>query len=167
MSVKIRLDSLAATERCAQQLAPLLRHGDMVLLQGEVGAGKTSFTRFLIHALQVEPEEVTSPTFTLVQPYEVQLSDGARAMLSHYDLYRLEDPSELQEVAIDDALEQGVAVIEWPEIVGAQWQGEALQLHFTLDTLGEIRELSVKAPAEWQARIAQWEEALHEQRERA
>ena len=94
-----------------EDLALAVRAGDLVTLEGDLGAGKTTLARALIRAAAKDPLlEVPSPTFTLAQSYG-KFSFGA---LAHLDLYRLEDPSELEELGLDDALDVGVALVEWP-----------------------------------------------------
>lgn len=111
------LPDLEATAALAQRLAPHLRAGDTLLLMGDLGAGKTTFTQALVHALSAAPVEVTSPTFTLVQDYPVQLANGEPCTLYHYDLYRIENEAALIELGMDDAAE-ALRVIEWPERMG-------------------------------------------------
>ena len=113
-----RLENLAATQALAQRMALSVRAGDTLLLMGDLGAGKTTFTQSLVAALSPTPVEVTSPTFTLVQHYPITTADGAHTDLFHYDLYRIEDPSALIELGLDDAA-SGLRVIEWPERLGA------------------------------------------------
>ncbi|MGV8840072.1 MAG: tRNA (adenosine(37)-N6)-threonylcarbamoyltransferase complex ATPase subunit type 1 TsaE [Bauldia sp.] len=112
----IDLPDEAATAALAARLAPILRRGDVVALSGEIGAGKTTFARALIRALAGDPGlEVPSPTFTLVQPYS-----ETRIPVAHFDLYRLAGGAELDELGLDDALTEGIALVEWPERVGAR-----------------------------------------------
>ncbi len=105
-------------ETCAVAiaLANTLKEGSCVTLEGEVGAGKTVFARALIQALCGEKTTVNSPTFTIVQTYPVLLGDGSKLTLWHYDLYRVKHLSELVELALDEALMEGIVVMEWPEI---------------------------------------------------
>jgi tRNA threonylcarbamoyladenosine biosynthesis protein TsaE len=101
------------TIREAVALAATLDAGMILLLSGELGAGKTAFVRGLAQGLGVDPSEVTSPTFTLVHEY-----GGGRLPLIHVDLYRLER-AELDEIGLDDDLAaRGVVAIEWPERLG-------------------------------------------------
>ncbi|WP_328805014.1 tRNA (adenosine(37)-N6)-threonylcarbamoyltransferase complex ATPase subunit type 1 TsaE [Stappia albiluteola] len=101
----------AATGRLAQDLAAVLKPGDCLLLVGDLGAGKSTFARALIRSVAGDDDlEVPSPTFTLVQTYDL-----ARLPIAHFDLYRLEEAEEIEELALDEALEGGAALIEWPE----------------------------------------------------
>lgn len=103
------------TSALARVLAAVLRPGERLLLEGPVGAGKTHFARALIHARQGDaPEDVPSPTFTLVQTYR----DAQGVEIWHADLYRLTDPSELVELGLDEAMEQAITLIEWPDRMG-------------------------------------------------
>jgi tRNA threonylcarbamoyladenosine biosynthesis protein TsaE len=107
--------SEAETARFAAALAPQLRQGDIILLHGDLGAGKTTFARALIRALTGEAAlEVPSPTFTLVQTYDTPLGD-----LWHFDLYRLKNSDEIYEVGWEEALGGGLILLEWPERLGA------------------------------------------------
>ncbi len=106
----LRLADATDTERLGARLASLLRQGDALCLSGPLGAGKTTLARGLIRALTTPDEEVPSPTFTLVQFYET-----AAFALAHFDLYRLSDPDEASEVGLDETLDVGVALIEWPQ----------------------------------------------------
>ena len=95
----------------AGALARLLAAGDCVVLRGELGTGKTTFARALIRTLLADPlHDVPSPTFALRQDY-----DWPGGSIFHVDLYRIGDPSELDELALDEAFETSIAIIEWPE----------------------------------------------------
>jgi len=110
--MKIVLPDAEATTRLGQEIAPLLAPGDSVLLYGPLGMGKSTLARGLIRALTTPDEDVPSPTFTLVQFYE---SDPP---VAHFDLYRLTRPEEAFEIGLDEALDDGCAIIEWPERLG-------------------------------------------------
>lgn len=100
----------AATARLGAAIARRLQPGETVCLSGPLGAGKSTLARALIRSLTTAREEVPSPTFTLVQFYE-----GPRLKIAHFDLYRLTNPDEAYEIGLDEALDEGAAVIEWPE----------------------------------------------------
>lgn len=101
------------TKVLAQKFARTLRPHDLILLKGELGTGKSTFARALIQALCGKETEVPSPTFTLVQAY-----DAPHFTIYHFDLYRLEHPDEIFELGIEEALRDGVCLVEWPERFG-------------------------------------------------
>lgn len=136
----------AATDTFGRRLAARLAPGDIVLLSGDLGAGKTALARGILAGLG-HAGEVPSPTFTLVQSYELP---GVRLPVWHVDLYRLEDPGEVEELGLDEILADGVLIIEWPERAGGRWP-EAL--HLTLADTGEgSRRLTARVPPAWEAR---------------
>jgi len=112
--MNILLEDAEATTRLGQAIAPLLAPGDSLLLYGPLGMGKSTLARGLIRALTTPDEDVPSPTFTLVQFYE---SDPP---VAHFDLYRLTRAEEAFEIGLDEALDEGCAVIEWPERLGEE-----------------------------------------------
>jgi tRNA threonylcarbamoyl adenosine modification protein YjeE len=124
----IDLPDIAATERLAEDVALILKAGDLVALSGDLGAGKTSFARVLIRAfLDDAGAEVPSPTFTLVQTY-----DAGRTPIAHFDLYRLSSGDELDEIGLDDALDGGIVLVEWPERAAARLPADRLDLGFAM-----------------------------------
>lgn len=118
----IELEDEAATRALGAQLASYLRAGDVVLLRGDLGAGKTSLARGALEAL-ADAEEVPSPTYTLVQTYTAKSFD-----VWHFDLYRLEDPADVWELGIEEAVEEGVSLIEWPERIESLLTGNELNI---------------------------------------
>ena len=116
-----------ALRHLAQVTATFARPGDLIALEGDLGAGKTTFARAFIRGLAGDEElEIPSPTFTLVQSYETPRLDVA-----HFDLYRLADESELSELGLDDALTRGIALVEWPERGGELLPAARLTLRFS------------------------------------
>ena len=119
--------SEAVTRAMARRLAGTLGPGAVLLLHGDLGAGKTAFVRGLAEGLGVPEEEVSSPTFTLVHEYR-----GGRLTLHHADLYRLpEGSASLEELGLDETAEDGVLAIEWPERLARAVPG-ALHVAFTI-----------------------------------
>lgn len=108
----VRASSSEAMMALGAKLSRILRMGDVVLLYGDLGAGKTTFSRGLIQEIMLDHEEVVSPTFTLVQTYPT-----ADFMLYHYDLYRLDtgNAMTLTELGWDESIQDGVTLVEWPE----------------------------------------------------
>jgi tRNA threonylcarbamoyladenosine biosynthesis protein TsaE len=144
------LESLAATETLAGRIAALARPGDVIALQGPLGAGKTAFARGFIAALaraEGRPaEEVPSPTFTLVQTYEF-----ARVTVHHFDLYRIEDPRETRELGLEDARD-GVVLIEWPEKLGADLPRDRLHITLAPGPAPDVRMARIEAFGSWRGR---------------
>ena len=142
---RIRLTSPEKTAELAAAFARLVRPGDVFLLSGQIGAGKTHFTRSLIQARLAYAdrpvEDVPSPTFTLVQTYEV---DGFE--IWHSDLYRLTHPDEVEELGLFDAFDTAVCLIEWPERGKGILPEPDLEVH--LETRGEGRSVVLRARSE-------------------
>lgn len=149
------LPDLAATERLARALAGVARRGDVIGLSGGLGLGKTSFARAFIRARPGGDAvaEVPSPTFTLVQVYEL-----GEAPVWHFDLYRLKRPEELWELGFEEALAEGIALIEWPERAADLLPSDRLQLTFAGGDASESRRLRLTAgdgePKGWRQRLA-------------
>ncbi|MDO9609676.1 MAG: tRNA (adenosine(37)-N6)-threonylcarbamoyltransferase complex ATPase subunit type 1 TsaE [Brevundimonas sp.] len=147
--MKIELPDADATTALGQTLAPLLEAGEAVLLYGPLGMGKSTLARGLIRALTTPDEDVPSPTFTLVQFYE---SDPP---VAHFDLYRLTRPEEAFEIGLDEALDDGFALIEWPERLGED-PGRFLgpdRLTIVLAEDGDGRVATVSGAGAWDAKL--------------
>jgi tRNA threonylcarbamoyl adenosine modification protein YjeE len=141
-TVPVQLGDLAATEALGGRIAAGLGIGDAVALRGDLGAGKTTLARAILRALGVT-ESVPSPTFTLVQTYETP-----GLAVRHYDLYRIQNPRELDELGLEEAIEEGAALIEWPEHAGNRLPADAL--HVVLTTTGpQARRADIAGPARW------------------
>ncbi len=136
----VQLD-LAALETVAANLAPHLRHTDVIALSGDLGAGKTTFARAVLRALGWVGE-VPSPTFTLVQSYDTTPE------IWHVDLYRLESPHEAEALGLWET--DAALLLEWPERLGGLLPADALRLR--LDGSGGMRTLTATVPAAWEGR---------------
>lgn len=139
--------SLNATVTLAFRLAPLLRAGDVIALRGGLGAGKTFFARAVIQALG-GPEEVPSPTFTLVQTYDL-----APAPVWHFDLYRLTRPEDAHELDIEDAFAEAISLIEWPERLGPLLPAERLDVHLEFGKGENERLITLSGSPKWEERL--------------
>lgn len=142
----IALPDAAATEAFGAALARALRAGDVVALFGSLGAGKTTLARGVLRGLG-HAGDVASPTFPIVVAYE---PPDVRLPVLHVDLYRIEDPSELAELGLDEALADGVLLIEWPERLPSLWP-HALALTLAAAE-GGGRCLTADVPPAWGAR---------------
>jgi tRNA threonylcarbamoyladenosine biosynthesis protein TsaE len=147
MSAPIRLADEAATQALGRTIARHLQPGDAICLSGPLGAGKSTLARALVRALTTPEEDVPSPTFTLVQFYE-----GPRLKVAHFDLYRLSSPDEAYEIGLDEALDDGAAVIEWPERLAGRVPRDRLDIVIAFSDLGDAREARLTAHGAWKGR---------------
>lgn len=142
------LPNADATARLGMAVGSCLKTGDTLLLGGPVGAGKTHFARALIQSILNVPEDVPSPTFTIVQTY-----DTVRGPLWHTDLYRIGDVSELDELGLTDAFEDSICLVEWPDKLGAMTPTTALAITFDPQDDARVVTLSWSA-GNWGTRLA-------------
>ncbi|HWT12382.1 MAG TPA: tRNA (adenosine(37)-N6)-threonylcarbamoyltransferase complex ATPase subunit type 1 TsaE [Allosphingosinicella sp.] len=142
----IALPDAAATEAFGAALSRELRAGDVVALYGALGAGKTTLARGVLRGLGHDGE-VASPTFPIVQTYE---PPSTRIAAWHVDLYRIEQAGELAELGLEEAREDGVLLIEWPERLPDLWP-ETLRLTLEVRQDG-ARALTALVPAAWGTR---------------
>ena len=126
--LKLTLESPQDTAEIATRLGGALQPGDTVLLEGSIGSGKTHFARALIQSTLMKPEDVPSPTYTLVQVYETRIGD-----IWHSDLYRLASVEEIEELGLVDAFDSSICLIEWPEKLGPLTPQSALHVRFSTD----------------------------------
>ncbi|APG48764.1 tRNA (adenosine(37)-N6)-threonylcarbamoyltransferase complex ATPase subunit type 1 TsaE [Phaeobacter porticola] len=127
-TIQIDLPSPDATAKLANRIGMFLTPGDCLLLDGIIGAGKTHFARSLIQSQMAIHEDVPSPTFTLVQTYDLPRSE-----LWHADLYRLSSLDEIEELGLVSAFETAVCLIEWPDRLAELTPASALRISLALD----------------------------------
>ncbi|MFQ6016910.1 MAG: tRNA (adenosine(37)-N6)-threonylcarbamoyltransferase complex ATPase subunit type 1 TsaE [Kiloniellaceae bacterium] len=166
-SLDFALPDEAATAALARDLAQLAAPGDVIALCGELGTGKTTFARAFINALPRPadrgpeespgarrpgkagvPEEVPSPTFTLLQTYERE-----PAPVWHFDLYRLERPAEVYELGLEEALGQAISLIEWPERLGPLLPPGRLEVRLVYADRRDARRAILSGAGTWPARL--------------
>ncbi len=154
--IRIETDSVDATRAVAAAIAGLIKEGDVIYLNGDLGAGKTAFTQGLVAALGFEGR-VTSPTFALLQHYE-----GGDLLVHHVDAYRVTSAAETQDLALHEVLDQrGIMVIEWAERLGATLGADRLEIELLFGEGDDDRVLNVQVTgAAWQARAGLLVEAL-------
>lgn len=111
-SIGIVLEDLDATEHLAQLLADITKNKDVICLKGDLGVGKTTFSKSFINNFFDTPREVLSPTFSVINPFETK-----HFTLYHCDLYRINNIEEIGELGLEDIFNNGAAIIEWPEII--------------------------------------------------
>ncbi len=146
----VELPSLAATEALAGAVAARARVRDVVALSGDLGAGKTAFARGFIRALPggAGVTEVPSPTFTLVQVYDL-----ATVAVWHFDLYRLVNPEDAWELGIEEALVEAVSLIEWPERLGPLLPRERLDVALAAGPTADSRRATLSGHGSWAGRL--------------
>lgn len=138
------------TARFAVGLGRVLAPGDTLLLNGPVGAGKTHFARSLIQSILTAPEDVPSPTFTLVQSY-----DTDKGPLWHADLYRIGSVHEVEELGLGDAFDTAICLVEWPDRLGDLAPENALTLTFSDGATDAARRLDITwTDVKWTRRLA-------------
>tara|TARA_B100000686_G_scaffold333122_1_gene398699 strand:- start:600 stop:1088 length:489 start_codon:yes stop_codon:yes gene_type:complete len=143
--------SVSETERLAFELSDAARVGDLLCLSGDLGVGKSTFARAFICArgrrMGVQVGDVPSPTFTLAQLYE--LPDGN---IWHFDLFRLENADEATELGIDDAIRDGICLVEWPDRLPELQLASRLDLSFEFGGLQNERRLTMFWHEDWRDR---------------
>jgi tRNA threonylcarbamoyladenosine biosynthesis protein TsaE len=144
----INLPDEPATSALAARLAVMARAGDVIALNGDLGAGKTALARAFIRARTTAGEEVPSPTFTLVQLYE-----GFGPTIWHFDLYRLGNAEEAWELGIEEAFASGISLIEWPDRLGPLLPEHRLDITLDFGEQPETRRASIDGDAKWHARL--------------
>ena len=145
-AIEFALKDEKSTQDFGARLGDVLVPGDAVCLTGNLGAGKSTLARGMIKSL-AGADEAPSPTFTFVETYETE-----RFLLWHFDFYRLERPDDVWELGYEEALEDGVLVIEWPERIGDLAPPDALEIRLEIE--GKGRKAIVSASDSWRSRLS-------------
>jgi tRNA threonylcarbamoyladenosine biosynthesis protein TsaE len=151
---RLELADEAATAALAAALARRARPGDVIALAGPLGSGKTAFARAFIRAL-APGEEVPSPTFTLVQTYETNLGS-----IWHFDAYRLADPEDTVELGIDEALSDGIVLVEWPEKIAGMLPEQRIEVALSAGPTATSRVAELRVP---ESLASRFDEAVRSQ----
>jgi tRNA threonylcarbamoyladenosine biosynthesis protein TsaE len=141
-----------ATAALATRIAALARAGDVIALHGDLGTGKSVFARGFIRARCRVADDIPSPTFTLVQIYESISGD-----IYHYDLYRMQQPEDALELGFEDALAQGIVLIEWPERLGPLLPEARLDVFLSFGDMPDARVVAFAGSPAWMARLKEAE----------
>ena len=140
-SSKIDISKESSTAKFARKFSKVLKVGDVVLLHGEIGAGKTTFIRYLIHSLEkknkVKLGEITSPTFSILNEYEIK-----NITIRHYDLFRIKDSSEIKNIGIYENIHDFITFIEWPDKIQKKIK-KKYNLYFKYNSKLNMRSLEV------------------------
>jgi tRNA threonylcarbamoyladenosine biosynthesis protein TsaE len=140
----INLPSPEATYHFGQGLSSYVRLGDTMLIDGPLGAGKTTLSQGVLSPLLRADETVVSPTFSLVQQYDITTADGQRGYCTHADLYRLSSPKEMDEIGLEDALGRDFCIIEWPSRLAAGLPKSYIYCGIESDNTGQGRSLTLR-----------------------
>lgn len=146
--IALDLPDEVATAKLAAGVSTVAAAGDVIALRGDLGTGKTSFARAFIRARGHRDGEVPSPTFLLVQIYEI----GPTAIW-HFDLYRLQSPDEAWELGIEDAFGTGISLIEWPERLGPFLPSRRLEVALAFGDSAGARRVWLDPGSGWEARL--------------
>jgi len=147
--IVVDLPDEAATVALAGRISGLAQRGDIIALKGDLGAGKTAFARAFIRARGDRNEEVPSPTFTLVQVYELH-----PAAIWHFDLYRLAKSEDVYELGFEEALGGAILLIEWPERLGPLLPRERLDVELSAGSSATARRVRLCGGRGWTRRLA-------------
>ncbi len=140
---KINITSEKSTRELAEKLTSYFKGGDYVFLYGEMGVGKTTFVKYLVNKFQIdqklEPTEVTSPTFNLLNEYKTN-----KFTIKHYDLFRIKNSSEIKDLDIFEKNEKIITLVEWPKLLKINNKAKSIDLLFTYENELKNRTVEIK-----------------------
>ena len=144
----MKLNTLEDTFNLSKKIGKLLSHGDVIFLYGEIGVGKTTFVRGLINNLEVEKgmdkSQILSPTFNIVFDYEIK-----KLKIMHYDLYRIKNSTDINELGIFTEIKDHITLIEWPELIEKKPEDRIEMFFGYLDEDLKKRNLEIKGHGKW------------------
>lgn len=152
--IALRTTDVIGTKTIAARLAEVSRSGDLIVLSGDMGVGKTAFSQGFASGLRIE-EPVTSPTFTLVRSYPVPSQPGRPRIMHHLDVYRLERMNEVADLAIDELMDQrSVTLIEWGDAVLDMLPKSRLEVVLSFGDRDDDRHIEIEAVgSSWASRL--------------
>ena len=143
----MQLQSLEDTRNLSKKISKIIKPGDVIFLYGEIGAGKTTFVRFLINHLEVENKikisDVLSPTFNIVYDYDL-----GKIKIHHYDLYRIKNYEDILELGMFDILEDHIKIIEWPELIKSKPK-DRIDIFFQYSKSIDSRKVKINGLGKW------------------
>jgi tRNA threonylcarbamoyl adenosine modification protein YjeE len=142
--MNINITNITQTKSLAEKIAALTKNGDVITLEGDLGAGKTAFAGFFINSMLDQPQNILSPTFNIVHPYQTK-----KFTIYHFDLYRIDDISEIANIGLYDAFDNGVSLIEWPQIIGDILPKDRLLIKLSS---GDVRTAEIEGFGDWKDR---------------
>ena len=143
----MEISSIRDTKKLSENLSEIVKLGDAILLYGEIGVGKTTFTRFFINHLEqknkIKKSDILSPTFNILYGYEIK-----KKIILHYDLYRLKNYNDILELGIFEKSENNIKIIEWPELIKEK-PNNRIEIYFQYSDLSASRKVKIIGFGKW------------------
>ena len=143
----MEISSIRDTKKLSENLSEIVKLGDVILLYGEIGVGKTTFTRFFINHLEqknkIKKSDILSPTFNILYDYEIK-----KKIILHYDLYRLKNYNDILELGIFEKSENNIKIIEWPELIKEK-PNNRIEIYFQYSDLSASRKVKIIGFGKW------------------
>ena len=143
----MEISSIRDTKKLSENLSEIVKLGDAILLYGEIGVGKTTFTRFFINHLEqknkIKKSDILSPTFNILYDYEIK-----KKIILHYDLYRLKNYNDILELGIFEKNKNNIKIIEWPELIKEK-PNNRIEIYFQYSDLSASRKVKIIGFGKW------------------